>query len=71
MMQVDVKNAFNIISFICFFRELQDVGGPLVNIVLYIILFCDVHFLKNFQHGQDEEGVIIIESSLGMKQNDP
>jgi len=50
---------------------LQDVEGPLVIIVPFIRLFCGVHFSLYYQHGQHEEGVTIIESSLSTRQGDP
>jgi hypothetical protein len=34
-MQVDVKNAFNNVSWTIIFKELQDAKGPLVNIILF------------------------------------
>ncbi len=43
----------------------------MANIVPFTKLFYGVHFFLYFQHGQHEEGVIIIESCLGMKQGDP
>jgi hypothetical protein len=46
MMQVNVKNAFNNIFRIAIFKELQDVGGCLANIVPFTKLFYGAHFLK-------------------------
>jgi len=34
------------------------------------MLFYGFHFLKNYQHGQHEEGVTIIESSSDTRQGD-
>jgi hypothetical protein len=42
-----------------------------VNIVPFTKLFYGVHYFLYYQHGQHEEGVTIIESSLGMKEGDP
>jgi hypothetical protein len=50
---------------------LCDVGGLLANIVRFTKLFYGVHFSLYYKHGQHVEGVIIIESSLGMKWGDP
>jgi hypothetical protein len=62
MMQVDVKNIFNNVYRTVIYRELRDVGGPLVNIIPFTKLFDDVHFSFYYLHGQHEEGVTIIES---------
>jgi hypothetical protein len=42
-MQVHVENAFNNIFQVVIFRELQDVGGPLVIIILFSKLFYGAH----------------------------
>jgi hypothetical protein len=39
MMQVDIKNIFNIVSQAIIFRKLCEAGGPLTNIVTFIMLF--------------------------------
>jgi hypothetical protein len=70
MMQVNVENIFNIISFYLFFRKLQGVGGPLANIIPSTKLFYDAYFSLYFQHGQHEKGVTIIESSSNTRQGD-
>jgi hypothetical protein len=70
-MQVNVKNIFNNVSQDVIFKELQDAKGPLVNIVLFTMLFYDVHSSLYYQHGHHEEGVTIIEYSLGTKSGDP
>jgi hypothetical protein len=66
-MQVNVKNIFNNISQVVIFRKLQDVKGPLVSIDPFTMLFYGVHFFLYYQHGHHEEGVTIIEFSLGTK----
>jgi len=72
MMQIDIKNAFNITSQTVNFRELRKAEGPLMNIVSFINLFYGVHSSFYYQHGQHElKGVTIIESSLGTRQGDP
>jgi hypothetical protein len=50
---------------------LQDVAGPLVNIVLFTKLFYGVFFSFYYQDGHYEEGVIIIMSFSSMRQGDP
>jgi len=70
-MQVNVKNAFNGVSWIIVFKELWNVEGPLVNIGPFTKLFYDIHFSLYYRHGQHEEGVTIIESSLSIRQGDP
>jgi hypothetical protein len=40
------------------------------SIVPFIRLFYNVHFFLNYQHGQQVEGVNIIESFLTTKQGD-
>jgi hypothetical protein len=42
--------------------------GFLANIVPFTMLFYGVHFFIYFQHGQYEEGVIIIESFSSTRQ---
>jgi len=50
---------------------LQDVEGPLASIIPFTMLFYGVHYPIYYQHGQHEEEVINIESSLCMKEGDP
>jgi hypothetical protein len=70
-MQVDIKNIFNSVSQIVIFKELCDVNGPLVNIVLFTRLFYGAHSYFYYQHGQHVEGVTILESFSSVRQNDP
>ncbi len=44
MLQVNIENAFNNIFWVIIFKELCDVKGPLVNIILFIKLFYGIHF---------------------------
>jgi len=66
-MQVDVKNDFNGIFQIVIFKELCDAKGPLASIIPFTGLFYGVHSFIHLQHGWHVEGVIIIESSSGMR----
>jgi hypothetical protein len=66
-MQVDVKNAFNNISWITISRKLQNGKGPLVSIVPFTTLFYGVHFFLYYQDRQHEERVTVIEYFLSMK----
>ncbi len=54
-----------------YFKDLQNVEGPFVNIISFIKLFYGAHSSLHHQHGQHKEGITIIESSSGMKQGDP
>jgi hypothetical protein len=71
MMQVNVKKKFNIISQAFFFLKLQDVKRPFASIIPFTKLFFGVHSSFYYQHGQHEEGVIIIESPSSTKHGDP
>ncbi len=70
-MYVNIENAFNNVSQVVIFKELQDAKGYLAIIVFSSKLFYDVHSSLYYQHGQHEEGVTIIESFSGMRQGDP
>jgi hypothetical protein len=50
-MQVDVENIFSNIFQGVIFGELCDVERPLVNIILFTMLFYGVHFSFYYQHG--------------------
>jgi len=50
-MQVDVENIFNNIFQGVIFRKLCDDERPLVNIILFTMLFYGVHFSFYYQHG--------------------
>ncbi len=63
VMQVDVENIFNNISWVVIFKELWNIVGPLMSIVPFTMLFCGAHFSLYYQHGQHEKMVTIIESS--------
>jgi hypothetical protein len=43
MMQIDVKNTFNNVFQVVIFKEMCDVKGPLVHIILFTKLFFDAH----------------------------
>jgi len=51
LMQVDVENIFSNIFQGVIFGELCDVERPLVNIILFTMLFYGVHFSFYYQHG--------------------
>jgi hypothetical protein len=67
MMQVNVENIFNNIFQAINFREFQDVRGHLVSIIPFTMLFYGVHYSLYYQHGQHEDGIIIIEFFLKHK----
>jgi hypothetical protein len=71
MMQVNVENIFNNVFRTTIFRELCDVEGPLVNIILFTKLFYGAYSFLYYEHGRHVEGVTFIESFLGMRQGDP
>jgi len=71
VMQVNVKNTFDDVSWIIIIFKLRNVKGPLVNIVPFTKLFYDVHSSLYYLHGQHEEGVTIIESFLSTRRGDP
>jgi len=58
-------------TFLITFLELCDVGGLLVSIVPFTILFYGAHYSFYYKHGQHVEGVTIIESSSGIRHGDP
>ncbi len=65
-MHVDVENVFNNVFQAVIFNQLRDVKRPLANIVPFTMMFYDIHSFYN-QHGQHEEGITIIESSLNTR----
>jgi hypothetical protein len=67
MMQINIKHIFNNVSQVVIFRKLCDVGGTLANIVPFTRFFYDVHPSLYYQHGQNVEGVTIIESFSSTK----
>ncbi len=71
MMQVNIKHIFSSVSQVVIFKKLCDVEGTLANIVPFTRFFYDVHPSLYYQHGQNVEGVTIIESSSSTKQGDP
>ncbi len=71
MMQVNFKNAFNNVFQATIFRELCDGRGPLTSIIPFTKLFYGTHSSLYYQHGQHAEGITIIESTSGMRQDDP
>ncbi len=71
VMQVDVENVLNNVSQVVIFRELQNAKGLLVSIVPFTRMFYGVHSFLFYQHGQHEKGVLIIESYLSTRQDDP
>jgi hypothetical protein len=70
-MQVDVENAFNNAFQAVIFLKIRNVKGPLANIVPFTKMFYGIHSSIFYHHGQHEEGITIIESSLSTKQGDP
>lgn len=66
-MQVNVKNVFNNVFCATISRKLRNASGPLANIVPFTKLFYGVYSFLFYQHGQHDEGITIIESSLGMR----
>jgi hypothetical protein len=68
MMQVDVENVFNKVSWTTIFKKLCDARGLLANIVPFTRLFHGAHLKKKLQHGWHVERVTIIESSASTKQ---
>jgi len=71
VMQVNVDNIFNNIFRIVIFKNLCDVGGPLVNIVPFTRLFYGAHSYIYYQHGRHVEGVTKTKSSSSRKHGDP
>ncbi len=51
VMQIDIENAFNNIFQAVIFKDVWDVGGPLVSIIPFIELFYGAHFFLYYQHG--------------------
>jgi hypothetical protein len=67
-MQVDVKNAFNSVSFeLLFLESCVMLGGLLVTIVPFTKLFYGTHSSLYYQHGRHVEGVTVMVSSLSMR----
>jgi hypothetical protein len=50
-MQIDIENAFNNVFQVSMFWKLQDVKGPLANIVPFTMLFYGAHSFLYYLHG--------------------
>ncbi len=59
-LQVDVENVFNNVFRALIFKELQDDGGTLVNIIPLNMLFYGVHSSLSYSVGDMKRGLLLL-----------
>ncbi len=70
VLQLNVANAFNLVSKGVIFQELRATSGDIIQFILFVCVFYAFEFFLFYSHYNCEGDVIIIPFAMGTRQGD-